>query len=196
MKSSVTEIFGIAGSGKTTYVNEQNEYEMLSLSRWKKVIIFLWVIFLEMNVLAKSVKITKGFRYIRGLSFVLYKLKMVSIFKKKYKNNYIYDQGPIFNYVLLRTILNSKNHHKLEKELDKIFHRIKNNLDESIYLVCDLDIAIDRIYEREKNHIYKNMRRSKALKDLEIWQQEYDRVAGLLSSKRIDANENNCFKEW
>ena len=195
MKGKVTEIFGIAGSGKTTYVSEQSEYLLLTLSRWKKVSIFIWVVLSEINVLVKSVKVTGSLQYIRGLSFVLYKLKMVSIFKKKYKDNYIYDQGPIFNYVLLRTLINSKNHHKLEKELDKIFHRIKNNLDESIYLVCDLDIAIDRIYEREKNHIYKNMRRSKALKDLEIWQQEYDRVARLLSSKRIDANENNCFKE-
>ena len=195
MKGKVTEIFGIAGSGKTTYVSEQSEYLLLSLSRWKKVTIFIWVVLSEMNILAKSVKVTGSLQYIRALSFVLYKLKMVSIFKKNNKNNYIYDQGPIFNYVLLRTIINGKNHHKLEKELDKIFHRIKNNLDESIYLVCDLDTAIDRIYEREKKHIYKNMRRSKALEDLEIWQQEYDRVAMLLSSKRVDANENNCFKE-
>ncbi|MBP3193933.1 hypothetical protein [Natronogracilivirga saccharolytica] len=195
MNNKVTEIFGIAGSGKTTYACDQREYELLTLSRWKKAAIYLWAVFSEMNVLAKSVKATGSLRYIRALSFVLYKLKMVSVFKKKNKNNYLYDQGPIFNYVLLRTLINYSNHSGLQKELDEIFNRIKNNLDESIYLECDLKVAIDRIFEREKNHIYKNMSRSKALKDLELWQQEYDRVAELLASKRIHANDQESVRQ-
>lgn len=191
--SKVTEIYGVAGSGKSTFVLKHNEYESLQLIIYVKIIIFIWAFISNIGNIYRINRAVSSLKYFRTLCFLFYKKEMIT-YVKKYKNgSFIYDQGPIYNYVSLRKKI-CKQHEKLiQKELNQIFESIKNQLDDTIYLKCDINAALNRVILRQKDHKYKKIVWEKALSDIALWEDEYERVAKLLSSKKIISLNHELF---
>lgn len=188
MSSEVKEIYGLAGSGKSTYAKKHDEYAVLQLPKSIKFFIFTWSILAEMTAILKNIWILKNPRFFRDLSFIYYKLYVISMVKKHKNGAFIYDQGPLYNYAFLNTKLNPAQRHRAQVYLEEIFARIEEKLDGSIYLVCDVDTSITRVLNREKDHIYKNMSLKEAVNDLRKWETEFKKIAQRLSSERVESN--------
>lgn len=124
------------------------------------------------------------------MCFIMYKLKMVDFFKRHRTGSFIYDQGPIYNLVMLNKKMNVDQQELLKTEVSNLTERIRESLDGSIYLDCDIDTAIDRVLSRDKDHVLKKMTREKARNELNKWKDAYDSIAKQFSSERIEIQDD------
>jgi len=190
----------LAGSGKSTFVREHQEFATVQLPGSIKLIVFIWAILTEMKSITKNLWALKSPRFLRELCFISYKLKVISTVKKHKSGAFIYDQGPLYNYVYLKTKMDPVQREQSKAFLDDIFSRIEESLDGSIYLVCDVNTSLARVLQREKDHIYKNMDIDEAITDLMNWETEFEKISKRLSSIKIATEKasqsvhsfNNC----
>jgi len=192
MNSYVKEIYGLPGSGKSTFVRKHPEFTALQLPKSFKLLVFIWAILTEIKAITKFIWALRSTKYFRELCFIHYKLKVISTVKKHKNGAIIYDQGPLYSYVLLKKKLDSIQHEQSKAQLEDIISKIESNLDGSIYLVCDVNTSLSRVLNRKKEHIYKNMDIEEAVNDLMKWETEFEKINERLSSKRL-VTENNVF---
>jgi len=179
---NVIEIYGVAGSGKSTYIYNQKKYHPVKLALIIKSILFLWSMLVNWKSLIKLKFFTKSTKKTRILLFIYYKINVVKYIKKFKKGTYIYDQGPVYSYVRLCKNIGYEKE-ILKNEINEIRIVKKNTLSHTIFIKCDKKTCLKRVKIRKKDHPYKQMSITKALLDIELWETEFKKVARYLSSE-------------
>lgn len=189
-KGKVAEIFGVAGSGKSTFAKYNQDYEILQISLLAKVCIYTWAVLSNVNRILFSGREFKKMELLRIMCHIYYKLEVVALYKRFKTGSFLYDQGPIYHYVQLRRRMNKYQIELPEKELDHILEQIRTKLDDSIFLECDSVTSMHRVKKREKNHYFKILGRIEILEEIRSWEVEFEQVADQLSSKKMVSNEH------
>ena len=165
MKYSISEIIGLAGSGKSTTIEElRKEYSnyIYEYSDKKINIYLLKYIFTYLRVYIKSSTI-----FVKSL--ILFHIFLHSIEQEEIstETTYMFDQGPIFTVCMLMYEIPSMSNIFIT-ELKKILPYYRR----VIYLEAPLDIISNRIKDREQQHRVKNMGK----KEQEVFLKRYSEI--------------------
>lgn len=182
----MAEIYGIAGSGKTTYIKNQNSYQAIKPGFSIKIWTFFLFLILDSPLFIKHVFLFDGYNKKKILFAIIYKLRMVEVMRKSSpKINHIYDQGPIYSLCRLLNKSGAMELRKTGKLVDVLISRIKSVFEETIYLRCDDHVALERVLKRNTSHTYKKRDQESVMQDIAVWKKNYDYIHSRINSQII-----------
>jgi len=182
----IIEVYGIAGSGKSTWVKQQNGMIKVKVSLWLKIRVLLRLLARD---LAPFLRLTFCFKNKDKRSivfFIFYKLNAAELLARSKKKMLVYDQGPIYNLSRLIYKSTPDEQKNCQNQLNKLLDRIKKVYDETVYLRCPVDIVLERIHGREKYHFARIVDEQEARQRLERWESSYELIREQLNSTVIE----------
>ncbi len=186
----MAEIYGVAGSGKTTYVRKQNRYHAINPGFFQKNLAFVRFLFMDLPLFLRHVFLIEGYNKKKIFFVIIYKLQLAEIMKKdSSKTHRIYDQGPIYSLCRLLNKSSSAEHERIADLVDILIERIKRVFDETIYINCDDQVALQRVLNRDTSHMYKERDRESVMSDIAVWKKNFDYIHSRIDS-RVIVNNN------
>ena len=182
----MVEIYGVAGSGKTTYVRKQKCYKAVKPGFLLKLrTLFFFLIFDSLFFLRYLFFFT-GSNKKKILFTIIFKLRLVEILKDSSpKINRIYDQGPIYSLCRLLNKSRPEERKRAADLLDTLISRINSVFDETIYLRCDAMVALHRVLKRNTSHMYKKRDPESVMQDIALWNRNFDYIHSKIHSQVV-----------
>lgn len=182
----IVEVYGIAGSGKSTWVKRQTGMAKVRVSPWLKLRVLLRLLTRDMIPL-----LCLAFRFRDNLKrkivfFIYYKLNVAELLARKENIKMIYDQGPIYNLSRLHYKSSPGEQERSSREMEKLLERIRQVYDDTVYLRCPVDIVLGRIHGRDKEHFARRVDEEEARQRLGRWEQSYEFICERLQSTIIE----------
>lgn len=181
------EIVGLAGAGKTTLASRiiRKRASELLHDRASRLYKFDEILLILTALLFASIFAPRTKYWLLNLRCVYWTHKFIH--SKTEMPNAILDQGAIFNLAFLRSIgacykPSIATLSYTEKQITKLATKMKH----VFFLKIDIDSALDRNLERDKDHSLKRRSRKSAIKFLSAFDKEYDYILSSLSQMGVN----------
>jgi thymidylate kinase len=182
----IIEVYGIAGSGKSTWVKKQNGMKKVRVSLLLKIRVLIRMLTRD---LIPILRLASRFRESDKHSivfFIFYKMNAAELLARSEKQNLVYDQGPIYNLSRLHYKSSQDEQERSAREIIKLLERIRQTYDQTVYLRCPVDLVLGRIHNREKEHFARRIDEQEARQRLGRWEDSYEFIHEQLQSTVIE----------
>ncbi len=182
----IIEVYGIAGSGKSTWLKRQSGMAKVQVSAWVKLQVLLRLLTRDFLPFLRLIFRFRSNHKRSIVFFIFYKMNVAELLSRNEKKKLIYDQGPIYNLSRLLYKSSPEEQERSGREVEKLLWRIRQVYDETVYLRCPVDIVLGRIHSRDKEHFARNVEEEEARQRLGRWEQSYELIREKLQSTVIE----------